>query len=68
MDPLEFLRTIQHEKLPLRVVGPTEVTCVEMLKAVDFVKAVIISVEATNAEARVDGITRLGRSALDRKR
>lgn len=68
VDPLEFLRTIQNEKLPLTVVGRPEVTYVEMLRAVDFVKAVIISAETTNAEARVLGITWLGRSALERKR
>lgn len=68
MEPIEFLRHLQAEELPFTVTGRANVVCVEMLNAVDFVRAVIISREFDSAEARVEAITWLGRSALDRKR
>ncbi|MDH6169254.1 hypothetical protein M2282_004418 [Variovorax boronicumulans] len=68
VNPSDFLRSIQVQQLPLVVEGTPAVACVEMLLAVGYVKAVIVSTDPMNAQARVEEITWLGRRALDRRR
>lgn len=68
LEPMEFMRELQTQPLPLVVKGSAPVACVKMLRAVDFIKAVVISKDPAKAEARVEQITWLGRRALEKKR
>lgn len=64
--PMDFLRSIQHVRLPLRVDDPEEIGCVRLLRAAQLVEAIVKESDVPGEDdyVLVEKITALGRAEL----
>ena len=64
--PMDYLRSIEHMQLPLRVVDAHALQCIRVLQAAGMIEATVVSsdVPGVDSAAEVHTITEKGRVAL----